>query len=270
MFPSHVGGMVFVEQDYMDQDQNWSGTTSAPAGDNSDKRIRTRFWTLGGEYTFNREWSASVEVPYWERRFVTTTGADSIAAFDHGALGDVRLKGIYTGLAADLSTGITFGVKLPTGDARYANFDPDTEIGTGSTDLLLGAYHIGHLTADDRWSWYANAQWQQPLASRSSYRPGAELDAVTGIYYGGWRLGNSVRLVPLVQVAGTYRRHDGGTLGHPEDSGYTRAYIAPGVELDVGARARFYLDVSRAAYSNMSGNQLVARTLFKANVSVGF
>ncbi|MBV8343012.1 MAG: hypothetical protein JO173_11605, partial [Gammaproteobacteria bacterium] len=44
MFPSHVGGMVFVEQDYMDQDQNWSGTTSAPAGDNSDKRIRTRFW----------------------------------------------------------------------------------------------------------------------------------------------------------------------------------------------------------------------------------
>jgi hypothetical protein len=269
MFPTHTGGMVYLEQDYMDQNQNWSGSASAPAAANSDQRIRTHFWSVGVQYTFDRKWSALVELPYWQRHFVTLGADGSPGAFDHSALGDVRLKGIYTGLSEDRSTGLTFGVKLPTGDSSYANFDPDTEIGSGSTDVLLGAYHLGRLTADNRWSWFANAQWQQPIAHKSEYRPGSELNTVAGIYYGGWRLRGSVRVAPLLQVAGSYRGHDGGTLGHPEDSGYIRAFIAPGAEVDVG-RARIYADVSRAAFTNASGNQLVARTLFKLNVSVGF
>ncbi len=267
MFPTHSGGMMYLEQDFMDQDQNWSGTASAPAAANSDQRIRTNFWSVGVQYTFGRKWSAVVELPYWQRRFVTLGDSGSPTVFDHGALGDVRLKGIYTGFSDDLSTGITFGLKLPTGDSSYAHFDPDTEIGSGSTDLLLGAYHLGRLTADNSWSWFTSAQWQQPLAHKSEYRPGLELNTVAGIYYGGWRFGSSVRIAPLVQLAGSYRGHDGGTLGHPGDSGYIRAFITPGAEMDVG-RARLYADVSRAAFTNASGNQLVARTLFRLNVSV--
>lgn len=269
MFPTHSGGMVYLEQDYMDQNQNWSGTAGAAAIANSDRRIRTNFWSVGTQYTFDRKWSAVVELPYWQRRFITLGDNGGPAAFDHSALGDLRLKGIYTGFSEDLSTGITFGVKLPTGDSTYAHFDPDTEIGSGSTDVLLGAYHLGRLTADNRWSWFTSAQWQQPIAHKSEYRPGSELDTIAGVYYGGWRFGGSVRIAPLLQVAGSYRGHDGGTLGHPQDSGYIRAFITPGAEIDVG-RMRIYTDVSRAAFTNASGNQLVARTLFRLNLSVGF
>jgi hypothetical protein len=269
MFPVSSGGMVFLEQDFMDQHQNWSGTSSASADDNSDKRIRTNFWTLGGQYLFDRSWGVQVEVPYWERLFDTTADSGAPESFTHGALGDVRLKALYTGLSPNLSTGISFGVKLPTGDSTYPNFDPDTEIGTGSTDLLLGAYHLGSLTSDNRFSWFASAQWEQPLAHRSVYRPGAELDAVSGVYYAGWSFGPAVRLTPIVQLAGTYRGHDGGLRGDPLNSGYIRAYLGPGLELDAG-RTRLYLDVAQSIYTNATGNQLIARTLFKASVSVMF
>ena len=269
MFPTASGGMVFLEQDFMDQDQNWSGTSAAPADANGDKRIRTNFWTLGGQYLVDRTWGVEVEVPYWERLLRTTTDSGAVVDFTHAALGDVRLKAVYTGLSADLSTGLIVGVKLPTGDSTYPNFDPDTEIGSGSTDLLLGAYHLGPLTADNRFSWFTSAQWQEPIAHKASYRPGAELDAVSGVYYAGWSFAPRVRLTPLLQIEATRRAHDGGPLGHPQDSGYTRAFVAPGLELEAGS-TRWYADVSRAVYTNSSGNQLIARTLFKVSVAVRF
>ncbi|HYL03784.1 MAG TPA: hypothetical protein VEU54_10255 [Steroidobacteraceae bacterium] len=269
MFPTGTGGMVFIEQDFMDQNQNWSGTASAAALNNSDQRIRTNFWTMGAQYTFTRSWSVAVEVPYWDRLFDTIGDTGTLGTFNHSAQGDVRVKGIYTGLSPDLSTGITFGVKLPTGDSTYANFDPDTEIGTGSTDLLLGAYHLDRFGADSSWSWFANAQWEQPVAHKAIYRPGAEIDAVVGTYYRGWNFGGSVRITPVLQIEGAYRRHDGGTLGQPQDSGYTRAFLTPGIELDTG-NVRIYADVANAVYTNSSGNQLMARTLFKLNISAAF
>ena len=107
------------------------------------------------------------------------------------ALGDIRLNAIYTGFSEDLSSGLTLGVKLPTGSiSRDADIvDRDTQIGTGSTDLLLGAYHLGSITDDNRWGWFANVLWDQPLLIAAGYRPGAEIDALTGAYYDGWKFG---------------------------------------------------------------------------------
>ena len=268
MFVTHGGLEVFLEEDFLDQDRNWSGTQSAPAEDNPDKRIRSFFTTVGLQYLFDRSWSATIEIPYWERQFATTLTDGSIGTFNHGALGDIRVKGAYTGLSADLSTGITFGVKLPTGDSSYPHFDPDTEIGSGSTDLLLGAYHLGKVTTDNRWSWFADAQWQQPLVHEAAYRPGAELDAAAGVYYGGWTLG-ATRLTPIVQLDLTYRRHDGGPAGDALDTGYARGFASPGLEVDTG-RARLYVAVALPVYTNVSGNQLVANVLFKLNAAWRF
>ena len=268
MFPTQTGGMVFVEEDYMDQDRNWSGSASAPADANPDKEIRTWFTTVGGEYLFNRSWGLMVEVPWWERRFTTTLTDGSIGSFDHSALGDIRVKAVYTGFAANLSSGLTLGVKLPTGDSSYAHFDPDVEIGSGSTDVLLGFYHLDSLTADNRWSWFVNAQWQQPVAHKSNYRPGGEADAAAGVYYGGSSFGN-VRVTPIVQLELAARARDGGPDGDPVDTGYTRAYAAPGVELDSGA-LRIYADVGVPVHTHANGNQLMAPVIFKLNVSLHF
>ncbi|HTW93927.1 MAG TPA: hypothetical protein VMD30_03970, partial [Tepidisphaeraceae bacterium] len=128
----------------MRQNHNWSGNGPAPDADNSDKEIRTDFFTLGLQYMFNRSWGFQVDVPYWNRYFKTTGGAtgNQIVALDWSALGDIRAEGIYTGFFPDQSLGVTFGIKFANGDwthnDAYDDVDRDSEIGTGSTDLLLG------------------------------------------------------------------------------------------------------------------------------------
>ena len=122
MFPMSAGGMAFIEYDYMDQSQNYSLSSAAAAANNPDKEIRTHFLTVGGQYMFNRSWGVELQVPYWFRHFTTTDNNGNITSFDHSAIGDVRLKGIYTGASEDMSTGLVYGLKLPTGDNSYPNF----------------------------------------------------------------------------------------------------------------------------------------------------
>jgi hypothetical protein len=270
MFPLHSGVMAFVEYDFMDQNTNWSGRSSAPADANPDKRISTSFMNVGLQYQFNRDWGIEIEVPYWERLF-KTLDADGVTVdqFKHGAMGDIRLKGVYTGFSDDMSSGVTFGVKLANGDSTYANFDPDTEIGTGSTDALLGIYHLGNLAADTKWRYFAQAQWDQPIQSKAVYRPGSELDATLGAYYEGWEISPKVKIAPIFQMTATYHGHDGGLLGHPEDSGYTRVLLSPGAEIAVG-KVRVNVDVGLPVYRNSSGHQLVAAQFWRMNLSYRF
>lgn len=270
MFPGHAGAMVFAEYDFMDQNKNWSGTSRAPADNNGDKDIRTSFMDMGLQYMFNRSWGVTVEVPYWNRYFKTTDeDTGDVVASTHGALGDIRIKGVYSGFSPDMSTGITFGLKFPTGDSTYANFDPDTQIGSGSTDTLLGAYHLGKFGADGRWNWFAQFQWQQPVAHKDSYRPGTEVDAVAGVYYSGWSFGSSGKVAPVLQLKGIYRDHDGGPMGDPQNSGYTRFLLTPGVQVDV-SKVSIYMDLGIPIHTNTTGNQLVAPLLWKLNVGYHF
>jgi hypothetical protein len=269
MFPQNSGAMGFVEYDFMDQDKNWSGSSRASADANSDKRIRTSFMNVGLEYQFNRSWGMSVEVPYWHRYFQTQDNSGNIVAFTHGALGDLRLKGVYTGFSPDMSTGITFGIKLPTGDATYTNFDPDTQIGSGSTDTLLGIYHLGSLPLNSQWRYFLQAQWDEPVRHKANYRPGNEVIATAGTYYEGWQVSPTVRIAPVLQLNATYRGHDGGPDGHPQDSGYTRLLVTPGIEVDF-SKAAIYVDVGLPVHTNSSGNQLVSSQFWRMNVSYKF
>ena len=270
MFAGHAGGMVFVEYDFLDQSQNRSGTSSAPAADNPDKDIRSTFTTLGGQYQFNRSWGLTAELPYWQRDFQTTDAATGqIVTFSHGAVGDIRIKATYTGFSADMSTGVTLGAKLANGDSSYPNFDADTEIGSGSTDALLGVYHLGRLTTDSRWTYFAQGQWDQPIAHQANYRPGAEGVAVLGVYFEGWSTHAALKFSPLAQLRAAYRRPDGGVDGHSPDTGYSRLLVSPGVEVGKG-KVRVYADVALPLYTHAHGNQLFAHEMWKLNASYRF
>src|SRR5208282_1300932 len=61
MLPNGTGGMAFLQYDYQDQNHNWSGTSQAPAANNSDKEIETDFITIGLQYMFNSSWGVQVE-----------------------------------------------------------------------------------------------------------------------------------------------------------------------------------------------------------------
>jgi hypothetical protein len=191
---------------------------------------------------------------------------------DHSAFGDIHIQGVYTGFSDNMSTGVTFGFKLPTGDFRYSGFDRDTEIGSGSTDLLLGAYHMEDLSG---WldnvpiDGFVNAQWDRAFLIQDHYRPGDEIDAATGMYYNALDYGKAGKISPLLQFIGSYRMRDAGENADPSNTGYTRLLISPGVEYDV-SDIKLYGDVEFPIYQNVNGNQVTAPVMFKFVVGYNF
>jgi hypothetical protein len=283
MFPHGSGCMVFVDYDYQDQNQNWNGFGKAPAADNGDKGIRTHFLDLGAQYMFNRSWGVQAQLPYDYRYFTTTGGktGNDIVSLNWGALGDVRLKGIYTGFSEDQSIGLTFGVKLPTGNFthndQYQDVDRDSEIGTGSTDILLGGFFRHRLTSDNSWSWFAQTELDVPVLTQDQYRPGVELDSAIGIHYNELSF-HGIRITPVAQALVSERSADsgaqatGGALDDPAGgvaSGYQRLLLSPGIEFSYH-NVRLYTDVKIPVFQHFTGDQLAAPALFQTVLSVMF
>jgi len=270
MFPGGEGGMAFLQYDYQDQNRNWSGTSQAPAANNDDKEIRTDFVTAGLQYMFNSSWGLQVQVPFDYRYVKTKDDMGNIVSTSWGSLGDIRVEGIYTGFMADLSAGVTFGVKLPTGNDNYnpAIVDRDTQIGTGSTDILLGGFYRGNLTKDQWWDWFAQLQLDVPVLIQDEYRPGIELDTAAGIDYKGFSLGR-VKISPLAQVIFSERTSDSGAAADSDNSGYQRIMLSPGVEFHIHP-VKIYADAEFPVYQNFTGNQLAAPVLFKVSLSFMF
>jgi hypothetical protein len=80
----------------------------------------------------------------------------------------MRIQGIYTGFSSSMSTGLTFGIKVPTGDWTYPNFDRDTELGSGSTDALIGVFHRGAISPDNRFSYFIQDNLDQPFLTQGA------------------------------------------------------------------------------------------------------
>ena len=261
LLPSGPGGTVFLEYDFLDQTENWSGNGRAPAAGNTDKEIRSNFLLAGGQYMFNSDWGVMAELPFTDRYFRTSDPGNP-GSFEHGALGDIRLMGVYSGFSADMSTGIVFGVKLPTGDHTYPNFDADVEIGSGSTDMLLGGYHSGSLTADNAFGYFAQALFQHEIATQYAYRPGYEFNGAAGVSYNNFMIGDGLHVAPILQLIVSDRGRDSGANGDPVDSGYSRALISPGFEVDRD-NWKLYADVEIPVYDHVNGNQLAAPAALK-------
>ena len=263
--------MVFLTYAYQDQNQNYLGASTAPAQNNADKEIETHFFGVGLQYMFDNSWGIEAEIPYSYRHFRTLDEAGNPVTVNWNQLGDMRLRGIYTGFSPDMSGGITFGVKLPTGSYRFRPdvVDRDSQLGTGSTDLLLGGFYRHALPKLPLWDWFAQAELDLPTLIQAEYRPGLELDAAAGIYYSGLSLG-PVRITPIAQVVGSERTSDrGAQASNPVASGYQRLMLAPGLEVDYD-QFRFYADAEVPVYQHFTGYQLAAPVLFKVSFSFMF
>jgi len=268
MLPTSQGGVAFLEFNFVDQNQNWSGSSNGPAADNGDKRIKTEFFIAGSQYMFSRDWGILAEIPYVDRYFRTTKDASDVVSFSHAGLGDIRLKAIYTGFSSDLSSGLMFGLKLPTGCHDTPGFDRDTQIGTGSTDLLVGTFSRGTFPGGKQWNWFLTGQVDVPILISNDYRPGIELNGIAGIYYNGWSVG-SVKIAPVGQIIASHNWNDQGTQANPRDTGYDRVLLTAGVEVDSGP-VSIYADIALPVYQDVHGNQLMAQELFTLRVSYSF
>jgi hypothetical protein len=217
----------------------------------------------------NQDWSLMGEIPVTNRAF-RTTDPGALTTFNATSLGDLRLMGVYTGLSKDMSTGLIAGVRLPTGDFRAAGFDRDVEIGSGSTDLLLGAYHSGAIAKSETWSYLVQAMADVPVAGQGGYMPGDEVDASAAVTYGGWSSPDGkLKLEPLLQLIGSLRAPDHGPAANPDNTGYQRLLISPGLQLDAG-NWKLYGDVEFPVAQYVKGNQIIAPEQFKLVLSRAF
>jgi hypothetical protein len=286
------GVSAWFRYSYMNQDRNWRGADRAPAEDNPDKKIETSFYTFGAQYVINGRWSVMAELPLNDRAFTSTDDgtvngpAGSLYTGKITDIGDLQLTGMYTGFASDLSTGVSFGLKLPTGNYTGptgalggAAFDRDSLPGTGSTDLIFGAYHVGRLAAVRRASYFVQGRYQVAVATRNDYRPGDEFNAAAGVDYDLGALGPASKVAPSLQLINSYRLHDTGEAADPLNSGYERVLIAPGLQFRF-RRMRVYGDIAFPIYQHVNAapsggaegksGQLIAPYLLNLQVSYNF
>ena len=279
LIPNGAGGTVWFEYDFMNQYINWHATQPSSGANNDDKQIKTHFLTAGGQYMFNRSWGLMVTVPYTIRTFRTQGDGNNINQYNHANFGDVRIWGMYTGLSEDMSLGLLAGFKLPTGDHTYNDFDRDTSIGTGSTDLLLGAYKIGNLpkrignvglTFRDRpFNWYIQAAYEYPFTTTGNYTPGKEFNGALGVFYDFGKIGPLTELAPFLSILGSVRTHDLGSEANTPNSGYDRMLLAPGGEIGF-QNFHWYADIEFPIFQSVNGNQLTTPYLIKTIFSYDF
>jgi hypothetical protein len=295
---SDTGVSIWFRYSYMNQNQNWEGNSKAPASDNGDKEINTSFYTVGGEYRINNDWTVMAELPVYDRQFTTTDDAQgSITGVPNSvytgrltSLGDLQLSADYTGLSSDMSSGLTMGVKLPTGDYTGPNgpaggpeFDRDSLPGTGSTDLMFGGYHVGQFATDSLFGYFVQARYQFAVLTSSnaegSYRPGNEFDGAAGATYDFGARGPFADVLPMVQFLSSWRERDSGSAADTLNSGYRRVLIAPGIELRLN-NFRFYADVEKPIYQDVNAasslalegtsGQVSASSLYKVQLAYDF
>ena len=249
----------------MDQTRDWNNWQNAPASLNDDKEIRTDFFTLGFQDMINREWGFTLEAPVWSRYYAGAGDDGGVATVNHEALGDIRVMGMYAGLSADMSTGIQFGLKLPTGPFNQSVLDRDTQIGSGTTDWLLGAYQMGQ---ENGWGWYAQVLWQHAFGPRDGYRPGDSFDFSIGAHYD--ELLAKYRIIPMLQLIASFRGTDSGVDADPENTGYERIYIAPTIQVNLSRDLNLYGDLRIPIVTHVNGYQLIAPALVATTISFNF
>ena len=283
MFPSggQGHGFAYVDWDYQDQNHNWSSGSQSPGVNNGDKGLRTAFVTPGIQYNIFNDWAVQIEVPVDFRSFTTLSNSgDRVDRGNWSQFGDIRLNLLYTGFFSDHSLGVSLGVKLPNGSFTESKpnifIDRDSQLGTGSTDVLLSVFYHHWITNDRAWWWFSQINADIVAAYQDGYRPGSQLDQAIGVYYNGWSIGKA-KIRPIATLVASERAHDhgpeasGGVLdgGGPVSSGYERILLSPGIEIDIHP-IMIDFGVEFPVYQYVTGDQLIAKQLYKLGVTWRF
>ena len=282
LIPACAGGTAFLQYDYINQNHNWNKEDKASNEDNHHKKVRTQTVTAGAQYMFNRKWGAAIRVPYVKREVVNHLNSHvedehgdekhitTVSSNNQKSVGDVRVNAIYSGFFADMSTGVTFGLKLPTADYKYSGFaHRDAQIGTGSADSIIGAYNVGAIDKLGKFNHFTQVSWQHALRGVKNYRIGDEISAAVGASYNAGSFGLVKKITPILQFSAAKRLKDSGIEADISNSGYSQIFFAPAIELNFGD-FKTYADIGFPIYRNVNGNQLVADRIYKVILGYNF
>jgi hypothetical protein len=284
------GWHLTIEDDYINQDQLRGGTRPASAsqvvndasdpalgGGEIEKQTINHYLTMGLSYSPSSSWNLNLLVPYVVRDHTTygvqlapytasETAADQISGAHVSGVGDVRLIGSYQGLLPVHNLGLQFGVKLPTGQyGTRVDFDSgpnagkpldaSLQAGTGSTDLIFGAYY--YHAVGQNFDAFVNGQFQSAVAHRqheagNDFRPGNSTTMSLGLRYEG-----SPQALPQLQLNVLHKSADQGALADSPDTAGTVVYVSPGVTLRAFRQIYLYGFVQLPVYSKLDGYQLI-------------
>lgn len=263
-----------------------------------------RTTTLGIGYAPNDDWGIRLLLPWVDRGHSTYAAAtnpvtpDQLSTARIKGLGDLRLVATYQGLREDGNLGLQLGLKLPTGhyggpDADGSgsgivgrhpaafkagplstNESPDNlvdtslQAGTGTTDLIVGAYF--HESVSTHVDAFVNAQYQAAIANRL-HRAGEDFRVgnTTFVSFGARYQATPV-LVPQLQVNISHKSADQGALADHPDSAGTVVYLSPGTTVTLSRHVQGFAFVQLPVASHLAGYQLAPRWTGSAGVSYSF
>ncbi|HEY2678211.1 MAG TPA: hypothetical protein VGI65_14665 [Steroidobacteraceae bacterium] len=287
-FSVEPGWRLSFEYDYINQDELRSGThaiSGVPDGDELENNTLNQYATVGVDYNFSADWSIDLRVPYVYRTHSTYGIYDSteplppLSYAQSTGLGDIRLLGAYQGLLPDHNLGIQFGLKLATG--RYGTavkfdsgplagqpLDASLQPGTGSTDVIIGAYF--HQALNEAFEFFATAQFQSAVSSKqdqpgNDFRPGNSTTVSFGVRYA-----TNPKLIPQLQVNLLHKGVDQGALADITDTAGYVAYVSPGLTAQIHGKLYAYGFAQLPIYSDLVGNQLFPRYTISVGASYAF
>jgi hypothetical protein len=280
------GWRLSLQYDYIDQNQLRSGTRPVdvvPDGTELEHDTLNRYITAGVTYAPNFDWSFQVLVPYVMRSHSTYGRYDSseplppLSYANFSRLGDLRLIANYQGFLPSREFGVQLGLKLPTGQYGTAvdfhsgplagqPLDASLQPGTGSTDVIAGAYY--HHPVSRNLELFASALFQAAVKERmdqpgSDYRPGNSSTGIVGLRYQA-----DPRWVPQLQLNLLHKAPDTGALADVQNTAGTVLYASPGITLQLHSRLFVFGFVQVPVYSNLYGYQLFPR--FTASVGLSY
>lgn len=296
---SQPGWSVDIRLDTLRQNQLRSGTGSISAVDAAqvtntatgnpaevEKYTDNQYLTTTLDYNHGDSWGVTVTIPYIDRKHSTLgTGSDGINPGPNGdsydsqgsGFGDVRVVGRYYGFTEAKNIGIQFGLKLPTGNTSQMSndgtvaVDPGLQMGTGTTDLILGAYFFDNINQD--WDYFVQGQLQSALAygymsnggNGGSYRPGDSVNLTGGVRYHGF-----AAFTPEVQINVRNANTDSGMVADTYATGGTIVYLTPGVTIPVTEHVSIHSNLQIPIYQNLNGIQLAPTSIFSIGARFTF
>jgi len=281
---AHAGWSADLRYDYYDQDELRSGTgrvdrdsLTFPNEEEIQLHTVNRNTTLSLDYGAG-DWGATIQLPWLDRYHTTIDeGETEVSTSRFTEIGDVRVLGRWLGLSEAQDWGLQLGLKLPTGrtDVDFESgptageaLDRGLQPGTGSTDLLLGAFRFGSFGAESpstQVDWFGEAMLQIPVAHDPEFRPGNGANVSAGVRWRG--LG---AVIPEAQLNARFEQRESGNEADVANSGATLVYFSPGVSWAATQRLGLYAFAQVPVYQRVNGLQLEPRWSVSAGVRASF
>ncbi|MEO5690068.1 MAG: TonB-dependent receptor [Burkholderiaceae bacterium] len=278
---SRTGLTADLRDDFFNQDDLRSGTgrvdrasLALPNDAEIQQHTVNRIATLTLDYGITSDWGVTLTTPWISRSHTTIAEGDTgLSSSRSSSLGDVRVMARYTGFSDAQDWGLQLGLKLPTGDSHGVNFDAGPQQGaaldrglqpgTGSTDLLVGAFKFGAIS--ETTDWFGQALLQIPVIADRALRPGIGANLTAGVRYRGFE-----SVVPQMQFNARVERREAGSDADTPNSGATLVYFSPGATFKTSERTSVYLFAQVPVYQRVTGLQLEPKWSVSAGVHAAF